>query len=239
MIRAVISDLDGTLIDSLPAWDALPSRLLAQFGLNAPEDLAASLAQLSMEEAVARLKARYALPESAADLTDRCRALMDRAYRREIPLLPGAAEGFARLRGRGLRIAIATAGDAQLARAALERLGLWGDVAFLLTEAQVGRSKRRPDIYLRAAERLGAAPGQCLVLEDAPHAVAAAQGAGFVVCAVGPGAAALPDPACGAAAQSRAAERPCAADLPNPACAPHPLLRVGDLSELEAIFPDG
>ncbi|MGI6199620.1 MAG: HAD-IA family hydrolase [Christensenellales bacterium] len=271
MIGAVVSDLDGTLLDSLPAWNALPARLLAHFGVPAPAGLAADLAELSMTEAVAHLKARFGLPGPVEALSALCARLMDRAYRREIPLLPGAAAGIAYLRGLGLPVAIATAGDAALARAALERLGLWGEVAFVITEAQVGRSKRHPEIYLRAAKRLGVAPGDCLVLEDAPHAIATARAAGFVVCAVGAGAADLSAPP-DAGASTGATDPPGAANLPGAtdsppalpgarlsappgarlsappgarlsvppgAARPAPLLRVDNLSELEAIFSHG
>ena len=71
----------------------------------------------------------------------------------------------------------------ELARSAMERLGLWQHFRFAVSCVQYG-GKTRPDIYLEAARRLGTAPAETVVFEDALHAARTAHEAGFRVCGV-------------------------------------------------------
>lgn len=65
----------------------------------------------------------------------------------------------------------------------MERLGLWPHFRFAVSCVQYG-GKTRPDIYLEAARRLGTAPAETVVFEDALHAARTAHEAGFRVCGV-------------------------------------------------------
>ena len=182
-----IFDLDGTLLDSWVVWNHLAAWLLGAQGLPAPPGLEREVAAMGLAEAVDYLKAQYGLRGETAALVDACNAHIRQAYEHTLLPMPGASAYVARLRDAGVRLCVATASDAGLARAALARLGLLPAFAFVLTEAEVGRSKRYPDIYLTAARRLGLPPAQCTVYEDAPHALATARRAGFPVVAVGLG----------------------------------------------------
>jgi len=88
-----------------------------------------------------------------------------------------------RLEALGVPCGIATASEAFQARSAMERLGLWPHFRFAVSCVQYG-GKTRPDIYLEAARRLGTAPAETVVFEDALHAARTAHEAGFRVCGV-------------------------------------------------------
>jgi HAD superfamily hydrolase (TIGR01509 family) len=79
---------------------------------------------------------------------------------------------------------IATATDKHLAEFALKRLGLEKYFEFVITSAEVGCSREKPDIFIKAAERLGMEAGDCIVFEDAPHAIKSAKHGGFYTVGV-------------------------------------------------------
>ena len=109
--------------------------------------------------------------------------LVTEEYRSRVPMKPGADRLLARLADSGISCCIATASEAFQARSAMERLGLWPHFRFAVSCVQYG-GKTRPDIYLEAARRLGTAPAETVVFEDALHAARTAHEAGFRVCGV-------------------------------------------------------
>ena len=79
---------------------------------------------------------------------------------------------------------VATATPEPLARACLQRLGVLEDFEFLLSCDAVGAGKDRPDVFLEAARRLGAAPAETAAFEDALFALRTAKDAGFYTVGV-------------------------------------------------------
>ena len=171
---AVISDLDGVLVDSsaptVRSWRAWGERhgldgaaiQAGNHGRPARAVIAEHVAPSQLDEETAML--------AHAETTD-----TDGVF-----ALPGARDVLALPRG---RVAIATSCAAPLARARLAAAGLpVPDV--LVTADQVENGKPAPDPYLLAAERLGVDPAACLVFEDAPAGIAAGRAAGMTVWAV-------------------------------------------------------
>ncbi len=109
-------------------------------------------------------------------------------------LYPGVLDFLHALRGEGVRLGLcSSSGNAALV---LDRLGLTPLFGAVVTVHDVERAKPAPDLFLRAAERLGAAPEGCVAFEDAEAGIEAARAAGMAVVGVGPPEA-LPDaPAC-------------------------------------------
>ena len=114
---------------------------------------------------------------------DALNGLVTEEYRSRVPMKPGADQLLSLLAARNIPCCIATASEAFQAQAAMERLGLWQHFCFAISCVQYG-GKTRPDIYLEAARRLGAAPAETVVFEDALHAARTAHEAGFRVCGV-------------------------------------------------------
>jgi sugar-phosphatase len=169
---AVISDLDGVLVDSAAAT----SRAWAAWGARHGLDGAAIQARnhgRPAREALAEHVSAEALDAQAAFLLD-----AEVSDTEGVVAFAGAAGVLALP-----VVAIATSCTLPLAHARLRAAGLSvPDV--LVTADQVARGKPAPDAYLLAAERLGADPAACLVLEDAPSGVAAGRAAGMTVWAV-------------------------------------------------------
>ena len=181
--KGAIFDLDGTLVDSMYIWDWVPGALIRQLGGDPPEDLAQALTELSREEAAEYLIRRFHLTQSPEALLQMVNDLVNRAYREEVPMKPGADVLLERLCRVGIPCGIATASEAFQAREAMERLGLWRYFQFAVSSQEYG-SKTRPEIYLEACRRLGGAPGEILVFEDALHAARTASQAGFQMAGV-------------------------------------------------------
>jgi sugar-phosphatase len=169
---AVISDLDGVLVDSMPAT----TRAWAAWGRRRGLDGAAIQAANHGRPARAVIAEHVAAQHVDADTE----FLLDAEVSdtRDVIALPGA-DGVLALPV----VAIATSCVAPLARARIAAAGLRAPEV-VVTADQVRRGKPAPDSYLLAAERLGVDPADCVVLEDAPAGVAAGKAAGMAVWAV-------------------------------------------------------
>jgi sugar-phosphatase len=169
---AVISDLDGVLVDSAAATSRAWARWGARHGLDGAAIQAGNHGRPARDVVAEHVRA-HTLEDEAAFLVDAEVGDTD-----GVLAFPGAAGVLALP-----VVAIATSCVLPLAHARLLAAGLTiPDV--LVSSDQVARGKPAPDAYLLAAERLGADPAACLVLEDAPSGVAAGRAAGMTVWAV-------------------------------------------------------
>jgi HAD superfamily hydrolase (TIGR01509 family) len=182
MIRAVLFDLDGLLIDSeglhFACWrDALASvefTLTEQCYLDHWTRAGLGIADFCAGHGISRdpgllrqLKAR----------------LYERRVLTDLQLMPGARRCLEELLGHK-RLALATAGYPEAVNPALEKLGLRPYFQAIVTRHDVQRFKPAPDVFLRAAQRLNVEPAHCLVLEDAEKGVIAAHAAGMKCIAI-------------------------------------------------------
>jgi pseudouridine-5'-monophosphatase len=188
--RFAIFDLDGVLLDTEPLYTDATARVAARFGKTYDWSIKRDCIGRGTLEAARIIVDALALPLSPEALVhERDLVLVDLVAR--APAIAGA-EAFTRaLAERGVPLAIATSTEAPLfaIKAARHRdwLGIFG-AAVCGDDPRVARSKPAPDIFLAAAQDLGAPPESCLVFEDSPFGVEAARAAGMQVIA-------LPDPA--------------------------------------------
>lgn len=178
-MRAILADLDGTLVDSTTATERVWSRWRAERGIALP---ATGHPHGMPAHEVLRLIAPELDPAAAAVEVNRREELDVEG----ITALPGAAELLAGALG-DCAIAIVTGCTLPLARARLRAAKLTlPPGALLVTTERTPRGKPDPAPFLLAAAELGVAPADCVVLEDAPAGVAAGHAAGMHVVAVGP-----------------------------------------------------
>ncbi len=179
-----IFDMDGTLADSMDFWTHLGEEYLRRQGIAPPPDIWDTLKALTMPQAAQWLVRTFGLPGTAAGAEAEMSAVMADHYRRDVPLKPGAREYLAALRDRGVGMCLATNTPSPLVRACLSRLGVLDLFRFCISGEEVGAGKDKPDIYLAAAERLGGAPRDVAVYEDALFALQTAKAAGFYTMGV-------------------------------------------------------
>ena len=171
--QAVIFDMDSTLVDSLPAIIRVWTLFAIRYGLTEEQlrgKFGRSTASVVGELVDARRRTEALEWIAEHELTDQA----------GVVALPGAAVA---LRSVAPRAAIATSATRAMADARLAAAGLPAPEV-VLTASDVQRAKPDPEIFLRAAERLGADPRVCLVAEDAPNGLRAARAAGMATIAV-------------------------------------------------------
>ncbi len=183
-IRAVIFDLDGTLIDSMWMWKQIDIDYLARHGHQLPEDLQDCIEGMSFSETAVYFKERFSLSDPLDVIKADWNRMAYDIYVNEVPLKPGVWELLQYLREHGIRTGIATSNSKELLLAVLKSLGITEYFDELHTSCEVKRGKPAPDIYLLVAERLGVGPEQCLVFEDIIQGIYAGKAAGMKVCAV-------------------------------------------------------
>ncbi|MFF3967437.1 HAD family hydrolase [Streptomyces griseorubiginosus] len=182
---SVIFDLDGTLVDSEPNYYEAGRQLLAEHGV--PEFSWADHERyvgISTRETVARWKSRYGLRASVAELlADKNRRYLElaRAATRVYPEMRRFVELLA---AEGVPTAVASGSSREAIEAILAGTGLDAYLRTVVSADEVAHGKPAPDVFLEAARRLGAAPADCVVLEDAAPGAAAAHAAGMRCVAI-------------------------------------------------------
>ena len=183
-VRGVILDLDGTLLDSMPLWHEIDLQFLSENGIEPPENISEIVGKMSITEWAEYFIREFSMPYTPEYVIRRIEGMAETAYRESIPLKPHVSAFLDALDAAGLPYGIATATYRNSADAALRRLGLLDRMQFVLTGEDVQEGKTSPEIYLFAAERLGTAPEETLVVEDALHCVRTASAAGFLTAGV-------------------------------------------------------
>jgi mannitol-1-/sugar-/sorbitol-6-/2-deoxyglucose-6-phosphatase len=178
VIRAVIFDLDGLLIDSEPHWRAAEMEVFAEVGLRLSEDMCLRTTGLRVDEVVGYWFARAPWSgASAAEVTTRIIAATIARLREAGQAKPGGAEAIARVRRRGLPVGLASSSPMAIIRAAIERLGLADAFDTLHSAEDEALGKPHPAVYLTAAARLHVPATACLALEDSLNGLVAARAA--------------------------------------------------------------
>jgi beta-phosphoglucomutase len=178
--EALLFDLDGTLIDSMPLHQRTWARWFAERGQPLDEDPAffASTAGRTNAEILADLFPQHSQAEHEA-MAEAREALYRDEARLHLQAIAGGIELLRQARAQGLKLAVCTAAPPANIAIAFERFGLGELVDTVTSPADGLRGKPHPDIFEEAARRLGAPPVRCLVFEDAPLGVEAARRAGM------------------------------------------------------------
>lgn len=182
--KALLFDLDGTLLDSMGIWSDIDVRYLGRFGIERPDDLERTVEGMSFIETAHYFKERFELKDSIEKILSDWRDMALDEYKDRIPMKPGARNFLHRMHEAGMKMAITTSNAEEMTRLALRRFGVEELFEQIVTTADVAHSKPAPDVYLRASELLGIAPEECLVFEDIPAGIRAGKSAGMQVCAV-------------------------------------------------------
>jgi beta-phosphoglucomutase-like phosphatase (HAD superfamily) len=180
---AVIFDLDGCLVDSEPLVIAAIADEVRKMGIAdvSDNDIGARFLGVSMRDICEQL-AQSGAVVSTDDFVDRVEAELFKVYRKKLRRIEGALEMLKALVDADFAIAIATGGSIRRMNETLERSELYcwfANVAF--SADQVENGKPAPDLFLLAAQQLGVAAKDCVVLEDSPHGVKGAIAAGMQV----------------------------------------------------------
>ena len=188
MIRGVIFDLDGVLVktDELhyASWRQVTEAEGIPFDRSVNERLRGISRLDSVRIILERARRQYSEAEQAA-LAERKQAIFRGLLERltTADLLPGAVELVVALRARGIRTAVGS--SSKNTSFIVDKLGLRRYFDVVVDGNDIVRSKPDPEVFLLAAARLGLAPRDCVVVEDAVAGVEAARRAGMAVFGIG------------------------------------------------------
>lgn len=181
MLKLVIFDMDGVLIDSEPLHFEVEQKLFRDLGLTIPEAELHTFVGITSREMWTRIKHKYNLPHSIEELL----AVEVASYERRL-VEPGAAQPvlgvidlIKELYHRDIKLAVASSAERTSVDIVLRLFELGDFFEVVVSGGDVPRSKPAPDIFLRAAELAGVQPSECIVIEDAQNGVAAARAAGM------------------------------------------------------------
>ena len=184
MIKAVLFDADGTLMDSIASWRKALKTVLERRGFPYSEEDFQVLIPLTTKEGGAYLKEKYGFPETGDEIAAEYLGLVESFYATEVELKKGAREILEYYDSKGIPMAIVTSSERILIEAACKRHGISQYFQGLYICSELGTSKRNPDIFVNTAEVLGAQPSETLVYEDSDYAIETAVSSGFNVIKV-------------------------------------------------------
>lgn len=183
-IKAVLFDLDGTLVDSMWMWKDIDIEFLNKYGMEYPNDLQENIEGMSFSETAEYFKERFQLKQSLDQIKEEWNQMAWYKYNNEVPLKEGALEFLQYLKENNIKAGIATSNSRELVDLITQKLGVESYFESVRTACEVEKGKPSPDIYLRVAKDLGVNPEHCLVFEDVLPGVMAGKNAGAKVCAV-------------------------------------------------------
>ena len=178
-VRGVIFDMDGVLVLSEPFIAEAAIRMFAEKGHHVREDEFRPFIGMGEDRFIGGVAEARGIPLDPARDKARTYEIYDDIVRGRLDRVLGAREFVKACRDRGLRIAVASGADRVKVDANLRELGLPASTFDAVVDGTLlSRKKPAPDIFLVTCERLGLAPADCLVVEDAVSGVAAAKAAG-------------------------------------------------------------
>lgn len=190
-VAAVLWDMDGTLVDTEPAWIQAEYDLVAAFGGTWNEHHAHQLVGSDLLTAAAYIREHGGVDLEPATIVARMLDSVIAKVGQQLVWQPGARELLAALRLAGIPSALVTMSYRNLAQAVIDQLPA-GTFSAVVTGDSVTHGKPHPEPYLVAAAELGVDPARCIAFEDSPTGVASAEAAGCMTIAV-PHVAAVPD----------------------------------------------
>ncbi len=185
MLKGILFDMDGTLIDSEPVHYRAYEGVLNPMGLHLKWEEYQTFLGTTRPVIRGRIREIFGeLPISTEEFERQVGQNKDKINQTEgYPLVPGVKEMLARMQAAGYRLAVASSSPQAYIEHVMETLGLTAYFDLLISGERVAHPKPAPDVFLRAAELLGLDPAECMVVEDSHNGVLAAQAAGMTSAA--------------------------------------------------------
>lgn len=181
-IKGAIFDIDGTITDSLWVWDGVPEKFLKKHG-KAPDTNMSELNKLNTAQIGEYFKEHYFQDSKMTpeDIVFRFGLMGFRDYAFHVGLVPGARELLKQLHQEGVKMAILTANDVRLVKAALRHNRVYRYFDLILEGSDPANAKDDPKAFENACRALGTPKEQTVVFEDSVYAIQNAKAAGFRV----------------------------------------------------------
>lgn len=181
MLKAVIFDMDGVIIDSEPLHYRAYHQMFDEVGIAVSAELYDSLTGKSTINVCRQLKETFDLPHSPEELAAIKRRHYDVIFDndKDFDLIEGVRELILDYHRNGLTLVLGSSATMKSIERIFKRFDLNPYFRAKLSGADLKASKPHPEIFIKAAEATGYQPNECIVIEDATNGIAAAKGAGI------------------------------------------------------------
>lgn len=194
MLKAVIFDMDGVLLDSEPFWQESEIVAFERVGLRLTHEMCLVTMGLRIDEVVAYWQRRHGWEDCPPrELEERIIAGVVERIRQKGEAKAGIAHALEFFRSQGMKMALASSSAYRIIHAVVERFQLADHFDCIYSAEEEEYGKPHPGVYLTAARKLGLAPSECLAIEDSLNGVLAAKAARMKCIAI-PDAAMRHDP---------------------------------------------
>jgi beta-phosphoglucomutase len=185
MIKGVLFDMDGVLVDSETFICKAAIMMFSELGLSVSAEDFQPFVGMGENKYLGGVAARHGLNVDIEKVKARTYGIYEEIVRGRLLPLPGANEFIKKCINKDLRLALATSADRIKMEVNLKEIGLSPELFHsIITGLDVKRKKPFPDIYSKAVKSLGLIPGNCLVVEDAVSGIKAGKEAGCRCLAV-------------------------------------------------------
>ena len=181
MIRTVIFDMDGVIIDTEPIHHHAFFTQFAELGITVSDALYASFLGSSTRNVFQRIKQEFGLPQQVDELLRRKRELFNQAFDTDadLDLLPGVRALIEDIQRHGIQLVLASSASKATITRVFDRFELGPYFTHRVSGEDFAQSKPNPEIFVHAARLAQTPVAECIVIEDSANGVAAAKAAGI------------------------------------------------------------
>ncbi|MCF6129479.1 HAD family hydrolase [Flavobacterium sp. AS60] len=181
MIKTVIFDMDGVIVDTEPVHHYAYNTHFKQLNIDVSPEMYASFTGNSTKNIFERLKAQFNLTEDVQTLVDTKRNLFNDAFdsKTDLYLLDGVEDLIIDLHSNGMQLILASSSAKVTINRIFNRFGLYKYFSHIVSGEDFPKSKPHPAIFLKAAELANTLVENCIVIEDSTNGIMAAKAAGI------------------------------------------------------------
>ncbi|ONI42926.1 HAD family hydrolase [Candidatus Epulonipiscium fishelsonii] len=183
-MKAVIFDLDGTLVDSMWVWEEIDKEFLRNLNIDPSVFNNEELGGMSFTETALYFKNKFNLTHSVDEIKITWNKMGATIYTEKVEIKPFVREFLKFLKQHNIKMGIASSNSRELVELILDRFEIIDYFDCIKVSCEVERGKPFPFIYMETAKELGVLPEECLVFEDIPDGVMAGKNAGMTVWAI-------------------------------------------------------
>ncbi|MGV3459421.1 MAG: HAD family hydrolase [Flavobacterium sp.] len=181
MIKTVIFDMDGVIVDTEPVHYYAYRQHFTDLGIDVSDEMYATFTGNSTKNVYQRLKDTFLLEHEVEHLVNRKREIFNRAFdeKEELAMLDGVFELIENLHDNGMQLILASSSAKVTIERVFGRFALHKYFSHIVSGEDFPKSKPHPAIFLKAAELSGDDVSECIVIEDSTNGVEAAKAAGI------------------------------------------------------------